>query len=238
MKSTIARIKNSSSLLSTLIVIIVLTLGCSSKQTESKLEDMDKIKVLFEAVGRGDTTIIKKVLQDKPSLEFKNDQGRTALMEAVCKKNNDIAFLLINAGADVNAQDNMKNTPFLYAGAEGNLAFVKMALNHGANFKVYNRYGGTALIPAAEKGHLEVVKLLVNTLNFPKDHINNLGWTALLEAVLLSDGGQVHIDIVAALIEGGCDVNIADKNGITSLNHAKKQGYTEMVKLLEKAGVR
>ena len=238
MKSTVARIKNSSNLLSKLIIVIVLILGCSSKQTESKLEDMDKNRALFEAVGRGDATIVKKVLQDKLSLEFKNDQGRTALMEAVYKKNNDIAFLLINAGADVNAQDNMKNSPFLYAGAEGNLEFVKMALNHGANFKIYNRYGGTALIPAAEKGHLEVVKLLVNTLNFPKDHINNLGWTALLEAVLLSDGGQVHIDIVAALIEGGCDVNIADKNGITSLMHAKKQGYTEMVKLLEKAGAK
>ena len=238
MKSTIARIKNSSSLLSTLIIVIVLILGCSSKQTESKLEDMDKNRALFEAVGRGYATIVKKVLQDKPSLEFKNDQGRTALMEAVYKKNNDIAFLLVNAGADVNAQDNMKNSPFLYAGAEGNLEFIKMALNHGANFKIYNRYGGTALIPAAEKGHLEMVKLLVNTPNFPKDHINNLGWTALLEAVLLSDGGQVHIDIVAALIEGGCDVNIADKNGITSLMHAKKQGYTEMVKLLEKAGAK
>ena len=54
----------------------------------------------------------------------------------------------------------------------------------------------------------------------------------------MSDGGQVHIDIVAALIEGGCDVNIADKNGITSLMHAKKQDYAEMVKLLEKAGAK
>ena len=216
-----------------MILVIILISGCSSKQTESKLENMDKNKALFAAVDRGDKGLIIEILNKNPSLEFKNDQGRTALMEAVYKKNNDIAFLLITAGADVNAQDNMKNSPFLYAGAEGNLEIVKIALKHGANFKIYNRYGGTALIPAAEKGHLEVVKLLVNTPNFPKDHINNLGWTALLEAVLLSDGGKLHINIVAALIAGGCDVNIADKNGITSLTHAKKQGYAEMVKLLE-----
>ena len=182
--------------------------------------------------------MVNKILQDKPSLEIKNEKGRTALMEAVYKRENTIASLFINTGANVNAQDNMKNSPFLYAGAEGNLEIVKMALEYGANFKIYNRYGGTALIPAAEKGHLEVVKLLVNTPNFPKDHINNLGWTALLEAVLLSDGGKLHINIVAALIAGGCDVNIADKNGITSLMHAKKQGYAEMVKLLEQAGAK
>ena len=233
-----ARIKNNNSLISKMILVIILISGCSSKQTESKLENMDKNKALFAAVDRGDKGLIIEILNKNPSLEFKNDQGRTALMEAVYKKNNDIAFLLITAGADVNAQDNMKNSPFLYAGAEGNLEIVKIALKHGANFKIYNRYGGTALIPAAEKGHLEVVKLLVNTPNFPKDHINNLGWTALLEAVLLSDGGKLHVNIVAALITGGCDVNIADKNGITSLMHAKKQGYAEMVKLLEQAGAK
>ena len=238
MKSTMTSIKNNSGLLSKLVIIIVLICGCSSKQTESKLEDMDKNKALFEAVDRGDATMVTKILQDKLSLEIKNEKGRTALMEAVYKTDNKIAVLLITAGADVNAQDGIKNSPFLYAGAEGNVEIVKMALKHGANFKIYNRYGGTALIPAAEKGHLEVVKLLVNTPNFPIDHINNLGWTALLEAVLLSDGGQVHIDIVAALIKGGCDVNIADKNGITSLMHAKKQGYIEMVKLLEQAGAK
>ncbi|NGY37534.1 hypothetical protein FQU23_008410 [Flavobacterium sp. XN-5] len=232
------RKRNRSVLLSKLILVIVLILGCSSKQTELKLEDMDLNKALFEAVDRGDATMLAKILEDKPSLELKNDKGRTALMEAVYKSDNKIAVLLINAGADVNAQDGIKNSPFLYAGAEGNLEIVKMALNNGANFKIYNRYGGTALIPAAEKGHLEIVKLLVNTAGFPKDHINNLGWTALLEAVLLSDGGQVHIDIVAALIEGGCDINIADKNGMTPLRLAKKQGYAEMVKLLEKAGAK
>ena len=228
-------IKNSSGLLIMLIIVIT---SCSSKQTESNLENMDKNKALFEAVQRADKDLTIQILNKKPLLEYKDDQGRTALMEVIYQKNNDIAFLLINAGADVNAQDNMKNSPFLFAGAEGNLEMVKMALKHGANFKIYNRYGGTALIPAAEKGHLEVVKLLVNTPNFPKDHINNLGWTALLETVLLSDGGQVHIDIVAALIDGGCDVNIADKNGFTSLMHAKEQGYTEIVKLLEQVGAK
>lgn len=225
-------------LFSKVIIISVLMGSCSSKQAETKLEDMDSNIALFKAVESGDTAMVTNVLKDKPSLETKNKEGRTALMEAVYNSDNKTAVLLITAGADVNAQDNIKNSPFLYAGAEGNLEIVKLALNHGANFKIFNRYGGTALIPAAEKGHLEVVKLLVNTVGFPKDHVNNLGWTALLEAILLSDGGAVHIDIVAALIGGGSNINIADRNGMTSLKLAKKQGYAEMVKLLEKAGAK
>ncbi|WP_404827691.1 ankyrin repeat domain-containing protein [Flavobacterium shii] len=213
----------------------LILVGCSSKQTDIKIDKMNR-KTLFEAVNTGDVTHIVTLLKKKPFLDVKNNEGETPLMKAVYDHNNEIAILLINAGADVNAQDKMLNSPFLYAGAEGNLEIVKLALNHGANFEVYNRYGGTALIPAAEKGHLEVVKLLVNTANFPKDHINNLRWTALLEAVLLSDGGSVHIDIVKALIAGGCNVNITDKYGVTPLGHAKKLGYTEMIKVLEQAG--
>ncbi|MCV9933931.1 ankyrin repeat domain-containing protein [Flavobacterium sp. LS1R47] len=192
-------------------------------------------KTLLEAVEARDISSVITVLKENPSLETKNNDGETPLMRAVYNQDNAIATVLINAGANVNAQDKMLNSPFLYAGAEGNLEIVKLALNHGANFGVYNRYGGSALIPAAEKGHLDVVKLLVNTPNYPKDHINNLGWTALLEAVILSDGGKVHVNIVKALIAGGCNVNIADKNGVTSLAHAKKRGYTEMIQVLEEA---
>jgi hypothetical protein len=51
-----------------------------------------------------------------------------------------------------------------------------------------NRYGGTALIPACHYGHVETVRLLLGTA-IDVDHVNNLGWTALLEAVILGDGG-------------------------------------------------
>lgn len=225
---------NRSNLRYCLILNVLLLIGCSSKQTDLKKDDMTT-KTLLEAVETRDMGSVITLLKDNPSLEIKNKDGETALMKAVYNQDNEIAIALINAGADVNAQDKMLNSPFLYAGAEGNLEIVKKALNHGANFEVYNRYGGSALIPAAEKGHLEVVKLLVNTPNFPKDHINNLGWTALLEAVILSDGGTVHVNIVKELIAGGCNVNIADKNGVTSLRHAKKLGYKEMIKVLEQA---
>ncbi|PAF43129.1 hypothetical protein BKH40_07340 [Helicobacter sp. 11S02629-2] len=195
-------------------------------------------KDLFEAVTKRDANKVKEILKTKPDLEVKNAKGQTPLMAAIYNHDNEIAFLLLDAGASVNSQDDMLNSPFLYAGAEGNLDFVKKALKHGANFGIYNRFGGTALIPASEKGHLDIVKLLVNTPNFPKDHVNNLGWSALLEAVILGNGGKVHTEIVKALVEGGVDVNIKDKDGVSALQHAKAKNYSDMVKILESAGAK
>ena len=72
-----------------------------------------------------------------------------------------LARLLIAAGADVNAKDDIEDSPYLYAGAEGRDEILKMTLAAGADLKSPNRYGGTALIPAAHHGHPETVKILL-----------------------------------------------------------------------------
>lgn len=212
--------------------------ACSSANNKSNLSIMSQESNLFQMIDKNDQAAIKAALKGKPNLEIKNPEGQTPLLYALYKKQLAIALLLIDSGADVNAVDNIQNTPFLYAGATGFLDVVKACLQHGANFSIFNRYGGTALIPAAEKGHLEVVKLLANTPKFPKDHVNNLGWTALLEAIVLSDGGPVHIAIVKELIAAGCNVNIPDKKGVSPLTHAKSEGFKEIVALLEAAGAK
>jgi ankyrin repeat protein len=106
-----------------------------------------------------------------------------------------------------------------------------------ADLKSTNRYGGTALIPAAHHGHPEAVRILLGTA-IDKDHVNNLGWTALLEAVILGNGGPVHTEILRLLVEAGANPNIADREGVTPLAHAKRHGYAAMVRILEARGAR
>ena len=96
-----------------------------------------------------------------------------------------------------------------------------MTLAHGADLKSTNRFGGTALIPAAERGHVETVRELIKA-GVAVDHVNNLGWTALLEAVILGDGGRRHVEIVRLLVEAGAKVDLADAEGVTPLQHARK----------------
>jgi ankyrin repeat protein len=131
----------------------------------------------------------------------------------------------------------LQDTPFLYAGAVGLIDILKMTLVAGADLASTNRYGGTALIPACHHGHVEAVKLLLAT-PIDVDHINNLGWTALLEAVLLGDGGPTYVEIVRLLIAAHANVNIADRDGVTPLGHARRRGYVEMVGLLSVAGAK
>src|SRR5687767_11019684 len=96
-----------------------------------------------------------------------------------------------------------------------------------------NRFGGTALIPASDRGHVGVVRELLRT-EIPVDHVNRLGWTALLEAVILGDGGPVHQRIVRMLVAARADRELADRNGVTPLEHARRRGYAEIARILER----
>jgi hypothetical protein len=132
----------------------------------------------------------------------------------------------------------MLNSPFLYAGAEGLTEILKICMTANPDYTVVNRYHGTALIPACEHAHLEVIKILLDDPKYPVDHINRLGWTALLEAIILGQGGKDHQKTVSMLIAAGADVNISDNNNVSPLQHATQRGFKEIAQLLKEAGGR
>ncbi len=160
--------------------------------------------------------------------------GRTALLAATHGNHEAAARLLIDAGADVNAQDNQLDSAFLLAGARGYVGILRMTLAAGADLKSTNRYGGTALIPACHYGHVDTVRELLAT-QIDVDHVNKLGWTALLEAVILGDGGARHTEIVRLLLAANADPGIGDAQGVTALAHARRRGFSEMIRLMEDA---
>ena len=126
----------------------------------------------------------------------------------------------------------MKNNPFLYAGAEGYLDILKLTIDAGADPTITNRYGGTALIPASEHGYIDVIKELLTRTNIDVNHVNNLGWTALMEAIVLSNGNETQQQVIRLLIEHDADVNIPDNDGVTPLEHARAHHFEEIEKIL------
>lgn len=191
---------------------------------------------IIEAVVKGQLAIAAAELKKGVDVNTSDADGRSLLL--IATRNNDIpmAELLIKHGADVNRQDKISDSPFLYAGAAGHLQLVKLYLANGARFDLFNRYRGTALIPACERGHVEVVRLLAHTKGYPVDHVNRLGWTGLLEAIILGDGSERYVQIVQILIDAGANTGIADKDGVTPVQHARSRGFTQIVRLLERTG--
>jgi ankyrin repeat protein len=102
-----------------------------------------------------------------------------------------------------------------------------------ANLKDTNRYGGAAPIPAAHHGHSDTVRILLSTV-ININHVNDLGWTVLIAAVILGDGGKARQEIVGLMLAAGADRSIADSYGAMPLAHAKARGFTEIAHLLER----
>ena len=101
-----------------------------------------------------------------------------------------------------------------------------------------NRFGGTALIPASERGHVEVVRELLTNSDVDVDHVNNLGWTALLEVAILGDGSATYLEIARMLLARSAEVNLADRQGVTPLGHAQRRNHTALAAILATAGGR
>lgn len=196
---------------------------------------MSRQTSIIEAVKNNQPAVVEAALKKGADVNTKDGNGKSLLLIATQANNLEMARLLVAYGADVNQQDDRKDSPFLYAGASGYAALINLFLANGARFDIFNRYNGTALIPACEKGHLEVVRILTSTKGFPIDHVNRLGWTALMEAVVLGNGSEKYVAVVKILVDAGCNIHIPDSEGVTALQHARSRGYAAIAGILEKA---
>ncbi|ATL45677.1 hypothetical protein COR50_00040 [Chitinophaga caeni] len=216
--------------------VLLLGMLISSCQTGKTMKDSIYIKEhIIEAVSNNRIKTVEEALKSGADVNTKDASGQSLLLIATKSGYIPMAELLVAYGADVNQQDRQLDSPFLYAGATGQAVLIRLFLKHGARFDIFNRYNGSALIPACERGHIEVVKILTSTEGFPIDHINRLGWTALLEAVILGDGSKKYEKIVQILVDAGCNTAIADKDGVTALQHARSRGFQNIVSILERS---
>ncbi len=199
-----------------MICCVIFLQGCSQEQGVKK-EMTNMETALLAATEKQETNTVISLLKKGADINITDNKGRTPLMIATYKNDVKTAKALIEAGADVNIQDDIKNNPFLYAGADSSLT---------------NRYGGTALIPASEHGYIDVIKELLTRTNINVNHVNNLGWTALMEAIVLSNGNETQQQVIQLLIEHGADVNIPDNDGVTPLEHARVHNFEEIEKIL------
>lgn len=193
---------------------------------------------LFAAAARGDAGEISRLAAGGADVNAREGYGRTPLHVATFGKHRDAIGALAKARANLDLKENDRYDAVTIAAVADDVPTLKLLLQLGASAKqVTSRYDGTALIAAAHLGHDEVVKMLI-AAGAPLDHVNNLGWTALIESIVLGRGGPRHVETLRALVKAGANVNLADRNGQTPLQLARSRRYQAMVTILEQAGAK
>ena len=187
---------------------------------------------LQKAAHENDLVTLKKLIADGAALDERDSYGRTPAHIAAFASNDEIVRSLAEAGADMNALEKGIYDVVTIAAVANDPQLVSLAIEVGNDpGLITSIYHGTALIAAAHLGHHEVVKRLVRA-GAPLNHVNNLNWTALIEAVVLGDGGSNHIETVRVLVEAGADISIGDRDGVKPLQHAVSRGYDEIAKII------
>ncbi len=200
------------------------------------MSDKEWIGEFLAAAEHGDTETLKKCLKEKVDINVTNRQGRTAITLASLNRHYDCVELLISAGADIDIQDQTCFNPFLLSCLNNDLTLLRLVLPANPDLNRLTRFGGVGITPASEKGHVEIVRELLTRTDINLNHTNFVGWTPLLEAIVLNDGGATQQEIVKLLLDHGANPHMTDKYGKSPLTLAREKGYREIAELLVAAG--
>lgn len=220
-----------------LINALAFGIGCAAAlpahaQVAPSREQVQRYSGLLAAAQSGDSAQIKRLLAKKALLDVRDAQQRTPLHVATYARQREAIRLLAAAGADLNAFEYQRYDPVTIAAVANDEETLALLLQLGASARnVTSPYDGTALIAAAHLGNVGVVGQLI-AAGAPLDHVNNLHWTALIEAVVLGDGGRNHTEVVRLLMDAGANPALGDRDGNTPLKLARARGYTEIERLL------
>lgn len=207
----------------------------SGAQTPPTGQEVAAYTGLHAAVVVGSAAEIERLVREGADINQRDGFGRTPLMVAAYRRDIAVARVLIELGANVNSLEHQSYDVITIAAVQNDPEMLNLAIESGGNARaITSPYGGTALIAAAHLGHVEAVEALI-AARAPLDHVNRLGMTALIEAIVLGDGGKRHQTVVAALVAAGADVNVANTQGTRPFALAVDKGFTDIARILEQA---
>jgi ankyrin repeat protein len=225
-------------MITAVLLLAVTAANSASAQVPPTAAEAAGYTGLHAAAHRGDVAELRKLITAGARLEQRDGYGRTPLHVATFARQREVLQALAKAGANLGALENDRYDAVTIAAVADDEETLRLLLSLGASAKlITSRYDGTALIAAAHLGHAGVVRQLI-AAGAPLDHVNNLHWTATIEAVVLGDGGTRHQQTLQALVDAGANLSLTDRQGRTPLMLARSRGYTEMVRILEGAAAR
>jgi len=207
-------------------------------QTAPRADEVARFSALHAAAHQGNLAALRKAQAAGADVDGRDDFGRTPLHVATFARRREAIRALAAAGAHLGLLENDRYDAVTIASVADDEETLRVLLALGASARlVTSRYDGTALIAASHLGHDGVVRQLI-AAGAPLDHVNNLHWTAVIEAIVLGDGGPRHLATLEALVDAKANLQLADRSGRTPLALARGRGYAAMERMLLKAGAR
>ena len=222
-----------------LVIVLTAAALAAAAQVPPSPAEAAAYTGMHAAAQRGDVEALTRlVAASRASLEARDGHGRTPLHVATFARQRGAAAALLKLGAATGALESGRYDAVTIASVADDEETLRLLLTGGASAKlVTSRYDGTALIAAAHLGHDGVVRQLI-AAGAPLDHVNNLHWTALIEAIVLGDGRERHQRTLRALLDAGANTQLTDREDRTPLQLAQARGYEPMVRALKAAGAR
>jgi ankyrin repeat protein len=138
----------------------------------------------------------------------------------------DFTGLLLDRGADVNANGGSYSTALQAAAIRGHDQIVQLLLDRGADVNANGGSYGTALQAAANRGHDQIVQLLLD--RGADVNVNSGSYGTALQAA----ASKGHDQIVQLLLDWDADVNANGGYYGTALQAAASKGHDQIVQLL------
>lgn len=183
-----------------------------------------------EAIARGDLAQVRLLLSIDPGAVTRPGKGGLPLHQAILRNKTEIAVLLLESGASVDAPDRTARTPLHLAVERGNVALVTALLVRHARPNERDALGWTPLHHAAAENKVAVARALLDGGANPKT-LSDRGGTPLHEAA-----ASASAEMIRLLLDAGVDPKVVSENGVTALQVAREFKNEAAVAVLSAGG--
>ncbi len=198
-------------LLAVMIISLALVYSCNSTNES-------------ERSGNTKEVLTKQTTANTPEVKYNTDQ----IMQAALNGKLNTVEVALQNGFDVNTIDENKRTMLMLSAFNGHRQIVKFLIDKGADLNMRDAINRTALMYASTGPFVSTVEILLKSGAEPNITDDEQNWTA---AMMAAAEGQ--LEVLKVLVNNGADLEMVDVDGESSLDFAKANGHTEVVKYIE-----